>query len=61
MSNGDTVTITVRGDIELKLENEQRMILRDVLHVPNLHRNLISTNKITVKGGKMVVDSTVLE
>ena len=58
VSNGDTVTATVRGDVELKVENGQRMILRDVLYVPSLHRNLISTNKITMKGGKMVADST---
>ncbi len=33
------------------------MRLHDVLYLPNLHTNLISTNRLPMKGGKMTTDS----
>ena len=33
------------------------MRLCNALYVPGLHRNLIFTNKLTMKGGKMMADS----
>ena len=33
------------------------MRLHDVLYVPDLHRNLLSTNKLTVRGGKLMMGS----
>ena len=58
VSNGEVVVAKVRGDVELKVANDQKIILCDVLYVPSLHRNLISTNKVTMKGGKMTADSS---
>ncbi len=48
---------TVKGDVELVLSSGRKLKLYDVLYVPGLHRNLISTNKLTMKGGKMMTDS----
>ena len=53
VSNGDTVVAKIRGDIELKIPKGRTMVLQDVFYVPNLHCNLILTNRITSKGGKM--------
>ena len=52
VSNGEVVVAKVQGDIELKVKNGQKISLRDVLCIPSLHRNLIYTNKVTMKGGK---------
>ena len=58
VSSGEIVYGTVKGDVDLLLSSGRKLQLRDVLYVPSLHRNLISTNKLTMKGGKMMADST---
>ena len=42
--NGVQADIEVVGDISLDLANGFKLVLRDVLYVPSLHRNLISVS-----------------
>ena len=56
VSSGEVMYGTVKGYLEWVLSSGKKLKLSDVLYVPGLHRNLISTNKLTMKGGKIIAD-----
>ena len=47
VSTGETTLATLKGDIDMVSENGEKFRLKDVLYVPSVHRNLLSTNKFT--------------
>ena len=48
-ANGVQADVEVIGDISLKLADGFTILLRDVLYVPSLHRNLISVFHVWTK------------
>ena len=56
VSTGETTFATVKGDIEMISEIGEKFRLKDVLYVPSVRRNLLSTNKFTNEGCTMIAN-----
>ena len=56
VSTGETTVATVKGDIEMISEIGEKFRLKDVLYVPSVRRNLLSTNKFTNEGCTMIAN-----
>jgi hypothetical protein len=46
VANGDQEDVEAVGDISLELADGFMILLRDVLYIPSLHRNLISISRL---------------
>ena len=57
MGNATTAKIEGRGKVKLKLTSEKELVLSDVLHVPEVTKNLISGPVLSNKGFKLVFES----
>lgn len=56
VANNAKLTSNCVGDIELYIENSNKVTVKDVLYIPELATNLLSVNKITEKGKIVVFD-----
>ena len=61
VSTGEVNTAKTVGDIMLKTENGKKIKLLDVLCIPTLKRNLLSTNCFTDKGAQLFTNSERME
>ena len=52
MENGNRTRVAGEGDVYLETENDIRLVLKNVKHVPDIRLNLISPGKLDDKGFK---------
>ncbi|GKD22048.1 hypothetical protein Tco_1223751 [Tanacetum coccineum] len=57
MGNGTSLKIEGKGKFILKLTSGKDLVLSNVLHVPNITKNLISGPILSNKGFKLVIES----
>lgn len=57
MGNASTATIEGKGKVILKLTSGKELALTNVLHVPEIRKNLISGSLLSNKGFKIVFES----
>ncbi|GJW79895.1 retrovirus-related pol polyprotein from transposon TNT 1-94 [Tanacetum coccineum] len=60
MGNGTSSKIEGKGKVILKLTSGKDLVLSNVLHVPNITKNLISGPILSDKGFKLVIESDKL-
>ncbi|XP_073046157.1 uncharacterized protein [Primulina eburnea] len=60
MGNHDTAMVLGRRTIELQFTSGKKVILMNVLHVPDVRKNLISTSLLCKKGLKAVIEAEKL-
>lgn len=57
MGNATAAKIEGKGKVKLKLTSDKELVLSDVLHVPEITKNLISGPILSNKGFKLVFES----
>ncbi|KAB2622339.1 DNA polymerase zeta catalytic subunit-like [Pyrus ussuriensis x Pyrus communis] len=57
MGNATASAVAWKGKVMLKLTSEKELSLTNVLHVPNIRKNLISRSLLSNKGFKIVFES----
>ncbi|CAL9000907.1 unnamed protein product, partial [Prunus brigantina] len=57
MENSSTATIARKGKVLLKFTSGKELTLLDVLHVPDIRKNLVSGPLLSNKGFKLVFES----
>lgn len=57
MGNGVPATVRGTGQVCLKLTSGKTLVLKDVLYVPSMNRNLISVSLLLRQGLKLVFES----
>ncbi|GJZ31810.1 hypothetical protein Tco_0576857, partial [Tanacetum coccineum] len=57
MGNGIVSKIEGKGKVILKLTSGKDLVLSNVLHVPNITKNLISRPILSNKGSKLMIES----
>lgn len=57
VGGGSQLKAITAGDVVLRDDNNNRILLKEVLHVPGLGANLISVSKINEKGAKVIFGS----
>ena len=60
MGNNSAVKVLERGNIELLFTSGKKLILTNVLYVPEIKKNLVSANLLCKKGIKAVLESDKL-
>ncbi|KAL0324715.1 UNVERIFIED_CONTAM: hypothetical protein Scaly_2438600 [Sesamum calycinum] len=60
MGNTSTTTILEKGSVEVHFTSGKRLLLTNVHHVPEIHKNLVSTALLCKKGLKAVIESDKL-
>ena len=60
MGNARSSPVVGKGNILLKLTSGKTLLLKNVLHVPDIRRNLISGSLLNKAGVKLVIDSDKL-
>ena len=56
MGNASTAKVEGMGKVKLQLTSEKELVLSDVLHVPEITKNLISGSVLSNKGFKLVFE-----
>jgi hypothetical protein len=59
--SGEKLTIEGIGLINLTLDNNQEIRLKEVLYVPGAHQNVVSVSKATAKGAKVTISENDVE
>ena len=57
VSTGEVAVARVMGDIEMISEKGEKFKLLNVLYLPSVKRNLLSTNRFTRKGDELVANN----
>ncbi|XP_075659109.1 uncharacterized protein LOC142628975 [Castanea sativa] len=57
MGNHNKAKVLGKGIVEVKMSSNEMMILTNVFHVPNIKKNLVSTNLLCKSGVKVVLES----
>ncbi|CAI0476507.1 unnamed protein product, partial [Linum tenue] len=57
MGNESTAPVEGRGTVELEFTSGKILVLRDVLHVPKIRKNLVSGSVLNKLGYRQVYDS----
>lgn len=57
MGNSNAAKVTGKGSVELNFTSGKKLLLVNVLHVPEIRKNLISANLLCKKGFKAVIES----
>ncbi|KAG6529327.1 hypothetical protein ZIOFF_011524 [Zingiber officinale] len=60
MGNHDTTIVLGKGTIEMQFTSGKKMILTNVLHVPDVRKNLISASLLCKRGLKVVIEAEKL-
>ena len=55
--NNDTTKVEGKGTVELQFTSGKKLILINVLYVPEIRKNLVSANLLCKKGVKAVIES----
>ncbi|KAG9450355.1 hypothetical protein H6P81_010320 [Aristolochia fimbriata] len=58
VGNGQKCKIEGRGIIHLKMNDGGKLILKEVRHIPDLQKNLISVNKLDQEGHKITFENS---
>jgi hypothetical protein len=53
----NTAKVMGKGTVELQFTSGKKLILVNVLHVPEIRKNLVSANLLCKKGVKAVIES----
>ena len=61
VSTGEVTVAKVLGDIAMETQSGEKMKLLNVLYVPTLKRNLLSTNRFTSQGAMLYADSEKMQ
>nr|GEZ08092.1 zinc finger, CCHC-type [Tanacetum cinerariifolium] len=57
MGDNHTSKVIGSGNVEIQFTSEKKLILMNVLHVPNIRKNLVSGFKLCKSGVKVVIES----
>ena len=57
MGNSSTARVEGKGKVILKMTSEKELTLNDVLHVPDIRKNLVSGSLLSKNGFKLVFES----
>jgi hypothetical protein len=57
MENSSTSKVEGKGNVVLKMTPGKDLTLKDVLHVPNIHKNLVSGSLLSKNGFQLVFES----
>ena len=57
MGNSSVATVAGKGKVDLKFTSGKVLTLNEVLHVPDIRKNLVSGSMLSKKGFKMVFES----
>ena len=57
MGNSSTSKVEGKGKVILKMTSKKELTLNDVLHVPEIRRNLVSGSLLSKKGFRLVFES----
>ncbi|XP_071912380.1 uncharacterized protein [Coffea arabica] len=60
MGNHDTAKVIGIGSVDLQFTSGKKLILANVLHVPEIRKNLVSADALNKKGLKAVIESNKL-
>lgn len=58
LGNNSTARVHGIGDVELNMTSGKTLVLRDVRHVPEVRRNLVSGSSLVQQGYKVVLESS---
>ena len=57
MGNFSTSKVVGKGTVKLKFTSGKVITLKNVLHIPYIHKNLVSRSLLSKRGFKMVLES----
>ena len=57
MGNGNTTKVLGKCSVELQFTSRKKLILQNVLHVPEIRKNLVFANLLCKKGLKAILES----
>ena len=60
MGNHNSAKVMGKGSVELQFTSSKKILLVNVLHVPDIRKNLMSANVLNKKGFKVVLESDKL-
>ena len=60
MGNHNYAKVVGKGSVELQFTSSKKILLVNVLHVPDIRKNLMSANLLNKKGFKVVLESDKL-
>lgn len=60
MGNNNSTKVLGKGTIELQFTSGKKLTLVNVLHVPKIKKNLVSTNLLCKNGIKTILESDKL-
>jgi hypothetical protein len=60
IGNNDTAKIEGKRTVELQFTSGKKLIMINVLYVPEIRKNLVSANLLCKKGVKVVIESNNL-
>ncbi|KAL0355682.1 UNVERIFIED_CONTAM: hypothetical protein Sradi_4015100 [Sesamum radiatum] len=60
MRNANTTAILGKGSVEVHFTSGKKLLLTNVLHVPEIRKNLVSAALLCKKGLKVVIESDKL-
>ncbi|KAL0455580.1 UNVERIFIED_CONTAM: hypothetical protein Slati_0897200 [Sesamum latifolium] len=60
MKNANTAAVLEKGSVEVHFTFGKKLLLTNVLHVPEIHKNLVSAALLCKKGLKAVIESDKL-
>ncbi|KAL0413455.1 UNVERIFIED_CONTAM: hypothetical protein Sradi_1547200 [Sesamum radiatum] len=60
MGNANTATVLGKGTVEVHFTSGKKLLLTNVLHVPEIRKNLVSAALLCKKGLKTVIESDKL-
>ena len=56
MGNHNSAKVVCKGSVELQFTSSKKIMLFNVLHVPDIRKNLMSANLLNKKGFKVVLE-----
>ncbi|KAL0300317.1 UNVERIFIED_CONTAM: hypothetical protein Sangu_3127900 [Sesamum angustifolium] len=60
MRNANTATVLGKGNVEVQFTSRKKLLLTNVLHVPEIHKNLVSAAILFKKGLKTMIEADKL-
>ncbi|KAK4385414.1 hypothetical protein Sango_2665400 [Sesamum angolense] len=60
MGNANTTTVLGKGNVEVQFTSGKKLLLTNVLHVPEIRKNLVSAAILSKKGLKTVIEADKL-
>ncbi|KAK4397831.1 hypothetical protein Sango_1258600 [Sesamum angolense] len=57
MDNANTTIVIGKGNVEVRFTSGKKLLLTNVLHVPDIRKNLVSASMFSKKGLKTVIEA----